>query len=220
MNPSSGLYELRLYVARPTTFPVMLEKWTSHHYAIYPDFHVVPGVFVARRGGEACDAEPTGIALLLQHEDRAAVDRSMAALIASDRMNQVPGPPGTTYVDHWERTFLHPLDISGFGGDATGTHAYEFRKYVAGDGHLEELMAEWEMPDRPTFAGPGSVLGAFVSQPEKYEPDGVALLVRHEQAAESDDLEARFPLPTPQRSASVERIERTILSPTNFSDMQ
>ena len=104
----TSLYELRTYVARPGRLQLLRDRWEKHHHAIYADFHTLIAGFLSRAGG----AEPNGVALLLQHEDRRAVDASMAALIASNRMNEIPGPPGSTVVDHWERTFLYPLSVS------------------------------------------------------------------------------------------------------------
>jgi hypothetical protein len=102
------LYELRTYVAQAGRLPILTGKWESHHHAIYADFHTLLAGFVSRVG----PSEPDGVALLLRHDDRRAVDSSLAALIASNRMNEVPGPPGPTVVDHWERTFLYPLSVS------------------------------------------------------------------------------------------------------------
>ena len=67
----------------------------------------------------------------------------MAALIASDRMNQVPGPPGTTYVDQLrdddlpgapgepEHSYLGLMKfdfatmVASLGGDATALQAFD-----------------------------------------------------------------------------------------------
>jgi hypothetical protein len=102
------LYELRTYVAKPGQLTALAAIWESRHHAIYADYHRVLGGFVAT----AADAAADGVALLLQHDDRAAVDRSLDGIFQSHRMNEVPGPPGTTTVQRWERTFLYPLDCS------------------------------------------------------------------------------------------------------------
>ena len=103
------LYELRTYVAQPGKLGVLAGQWSSHHHAIYSDYYTVLGGFTSR---PAPDGQENGVALLLEHENRAEVDVNMNRIIASNRMNEVPGPPGRTLVDHWERTFLYPLDGS------------------------------------------------------------------------------------------------------------
>lgn len=231
-----SLYELRLYVARPGTFDVMLDRWATYHHAIYPDYHTVLGSFVAHVDSDAdhragTDAEstyePIGFAMLLEHEDRADVDRRMQALVASDRMNQVPGPLGTSYVDHWERTFLHPLDVSTLTppGRPAEARLHELRTFVAAGEQWDELAASYDSPMGLATVDDAEALASFVSQPERHEPDGVALLLRHSDSsvlADATDPPARAVTsarPEAARPDLVARCSRMYLTPTSFSNM-
>ena len=189
------LFELRFYVSKPRMFAPFRHQWMTVHFDIYRDYHDVRGVFEVLRPAPDPDTGETcaGIALVIRHEDRAAVDRSMTALIKSNRMNEVPGPPGRDIVDHWERTFLYPIaEFGATRGVPAADHVsvYELRSWLTTDDGLAALT---EQADQvlASLAQMHSTERLFVSHPETANmPDGVAALIRHpdlETAAAQDD---------------------------------
>jgi hypothetical protein len=168
-------------------FAFFRNQWATVHLPIYSDYHDVRGLFEVLRSepdsesGETC----SGIGLLLRHDDRAAVDRSMDELIKSNRMNEVPGPPGRDLVDHWERTFLYPVAETGEDGPVSAArsrdvHAvYELRGWLTSDEGLSPLIDEAGTL-LPSLARSHRTDRLFVSHPEHAEmPDGLAALIRH-----------------------------------------
>lgn len=181
------LFELRFYVAKAHMFAFFRNQWATVHLPIYSDYHDVLGLFEVLRSephpesGETC----SGIGLFLHHDDRAAVDRSMNELIKSNRMNEVPGPPGRDLVDHWERTFLYPVAESGADGLASADGSrdaqavYELRSWLISDEGLGPLIDEAGTL-LTSLARSHRTERLFVSHPEHAEmPDGIAALIRH-----------------------------------------
>lgn len=103
----STLRELRIYVAAPDRLDELIDRWEHHYREIFEDHMTVLGYYVSHPENRDM---PTGVALLLEHPDRAAVDRSFAAAKADPRMEKAPGPTGSTLVERWERIFLYPLE--------------------------------------------------------------------------------------------------------------
>ena len=178
------LFELRFYVAKRNRFAAFRHQWATVHYPIYSDYHDVRGLFdVLRFEPDPVSGETAaGIGLLLRHEDRAAVDRSMNELIKSNRMNEVPGPSGRDIVDHWERTFLYPiarrpaLDEAGTGARSG---IYELRTWLTADDGLSAL-AEDAPAVLERIATRHAVEHLFASHPEHVEmPDGIATVIKH-----------------------------------------
>jgi hypothetical protein len=178
------LFELRFYVAKPHMFAIFRNQWMTVHLPIYSDYHDVLGLFEVLRSEPHPESGETsaGIGLFLRHDDRAAVDRSMNELIKSNRMNEVPGPPGRDLVDHWERTFLYPL-AQAESDEPADTHdtetVFELRSWLTTDDGLGPLTDE---ADR-LLAGltrEHQTERLFASHPEHAEmPDGIAALIRH-----------------------------------------
>ena len=182
------LYELRVYVTRPGMFGVLHDQWEADHFAIYADYHTVLGGFDAlnRDGAVAGVGDELGIAAFIEHDDRAAVDRSMNAVIASNRMNEIGGPPGETIVHHWERTFLYPLVVGSHLTEraASAGGLYELRQFAAADDDLEASVEQWSSGLHDAYGQSYDVRGTFVAHPESSAmPTGVAVLLRHDDLA-------------------------------------
>ncbi len=105
----STLRELRIYVAKPDRLEELVDRWENHYSEIFEDHMTVLGYYVSHPENKDM---PTGVALLLEHEDRAHVDRTFAAAKADPRMEKAAGPTGSSLVEDWERIFLYPLDFS------------------------------------------------------------------------------------------------------------
>ena len=102
-----GLYELRIYLAKPDKLEPLIERWETHYKEIFEDHCDVLGYYVSH---PERSLEPTGVALLLAHEDRADVDRTFAAVKTDPRMETAPGPHGESLVEDWQRIFLYPME--------------------------------------------------------------------------------------------------------------
>ena len=223
------LFELRVYATQPGRYQVLHDQWESDHHAIYADFHTVLGCFDAldRKSDEAGAGEEFGIAVFMQHDDRAAVDASMNALIASNRMNEVAGPPGRTIVDHWERTFLYPLTVAAdlVDSDRQGPGVYEMRTVAYAGDAVTDAAEYWTSTLYPAFAERYHTLGLFVAHPESSDmPTGIAVLIRHADLqvanevgppvpAELDELAPGGPAFVPDKCA------RQLLRPLLISGM-
>ena len=105
----SKLYELRIYVAFPDKLEALLDRWEHHYRGIFEDHETILGYYVSH---PESDDMPNGVALLLEHDDRAAVDRSFLAAKTDPRMEQAPGPQGSSLVERWERIFLYPAEFA------------------------------------------------------------------------------------------------------------
>ena len=118
---SPGLYELRIYLAKPDKLEELIERWGTHYKEIFEDHCNVIGYYVSHPEREP---EPNGVAMLLAHKDRADVDRSFMAFKTDPRIETAPGPQGYSLVEDWQRIFLYPLeemwaDEKGREGDDT-----------------------------------------------------------------------------------------------------
>ena len=225
------LLELRIYATQPGMCQVLHDQWESDHHAIYADFHTVLGSFDAldRNSAEAGAGDELGIAVFMQHDDRTAVDASMNALIASNRMNEVAGPPGRSIVDHWERTFLYPLTVATdlADGDRQEPGVYEMRTFTYTGDAVSDAAEYWTSTLYPAFAERYHALGLFVAHPETSDmPTGIAVLIRHA------DLQVANKVAGPSVPAELDELvpgggalrptgcARQLLRPLLISDMQ
>ena len=101
------LVELRVYVAKPDKLEDLVERWERHYLEIFREHETILGWYVAHPAGKDM---PTGVALLLEHADRAAADRTFMAVKTDPRMETASGPQGSSLVETWERTFLYPVE--------------------------------------------------------------------------------------------------------------
>ena len=218
------LYELRRYVSKPGMAQTIHDQWESDHYAIYQRYHEMLGGFdgLCREPHPETGEDADGVVLLMRHDDRAALDRATDQLVAEGLMNQVPGPPGPDVVDHWERTFLYPVVLppeEPVGG--TPAPVWEMRTFRVDDAAMDRLLESAE-DWFAAFSARHRTHGLFVSHPEHRDmPDGVAVLIRHDDAAaatarDDDALAAEFGTVAGAPPASV---GRQLLRPFSISPL-
>jgi hypothetical protein len=224
------LYELRVYVTHPGRYSLLHDQWEADHFAIYADYHVVLGGFdaLSRDGVEVGTGAELGIAVFMEHEDRAAVDRSMKAVIASNRMNEIGGPPGETIVHHWERTFLYPLVMESdlVERAASPSALYELRQFATAEADLEPVSEQWSAQLYDAYRSKYDVRGLFVAHPESSAmPTGVALLLRHVDLAAANrtagpEILAELDQLADGARVAVAGCSRQLLRPMAISPMQ
>ncbi|HEU0103420.1 MAG TPA: hypothetical protein VFR07_13970 [Mycobacteriales bacterium] len=98
-------------------------------------------------------------------------------------------------------------------------HLYELRTYVAAQDQLEALVEQWEQGLHQAVAACHPVLGAFVAHPERaVMPTGVALLLRHDDAADAE--RGLVAVPGTAYDELVASVTRQFLQPMQFSALR
>ena len=116
----------------------------------------------------------------------------MNAVIASNRMNEIGGPPGETIVHHWERTFLYPLVVEADLTQPTTSSRglYELRQFTSAADDLEASIELWSSGLHDAYGQSYDVRGVFVAHPESSAmPTGIAVLLRHDNLAAANRVD-------------------------------
>ena len=109
-SPESSLtavFEPRTYLAKPGRLDDLVRWWHDHIAVVYRDHMQVRGIFVS----QPKDADPQGIAVLIEYECIEDADLAIASLKADPRvaaLNALDDLRGPDIVEGYTRVFLHP----------------------------------------------------------------------------------------------------------------